>query len=172
MYLKTERLVLRLPEKGDAAWIAREIANPKVHRWLTHPPRPYTLADAHEWLARVAGDPLVRLIAFKGRPVGMVSITDGDLGYWLEEAAWGQGFMTEAAHALVAFYYETRGGELLSGWLDGNAGSEGVLRKLGFADTGTRMEHSAYHGRDVLAHRVRLEGSEGLQAPRAHAKRG
>ncbi|MEM6896941.1 MAG: GNAT family N-acetyltransferase [Pseudomonadota bacterium] len=175
MELSTARFTLRAPEMGDAAWITRELANPNVHCWLANPPRPYLLTHSEEWIARRSSEPYVRVVTREGRALGVVTVTPRDdgpyLGYWLEEAAWGQGIMTEAAHALVTFYYESETGPLNSGWLDGNAGSEGVLRKLGFTDRGTRMDHSVFYGGEVLTHLVQLPGPEALQAAPSHAKR-
>ena len=102
--IKTERLVLRCLQADDAGWIAREIANPNVHRWLTTPPMPYRLDDAVDFLSRFAGDPGYRAIVHRGSPQGVISLgtTNGrsrELGYWLQESAWGQGLMSEAAQA-------------------------------------------------------------------------
>ncbi|MEM9350765.1 MAG: GNAT family N-acetyltransferase [Pseudomonadota bacterium] len=175
MPMKTDRLLLRPPEAGDSAWIAGEIANPKVHQWLTNPPRPYRLEDAEAWITRVGKNPFVQLVYDEAGPVGVVGISEHlemlNLGFWLAEAAWGKGYAHEATHALVAFYFDTETERLTSGWLDGNAGSERVLRKLGFTDIGTRMEYCEYHGREILAHRVALDGPQGLQAPPLRAKR-
>ncbi|MCH2078690.1 MAG: GNAT family N-acetyltransferase [Rhodobacteraceae bacterium] len=156
--IRTSRLVLRTLELGDADWITAHISNPGVQRWLTGPPHPFALTDSESWLSDNAGKAFFRAIEVSGEPIGVVSITDDatDLGYWLKEAAWGHGYMSEAAWALVQFHFDAGKGTLTSGWLDGNRASERVLRKLGFTDTGTRMDYSAFYGHEVLAHRVEL----------------
>jgi hypothetical protein len=58
-----------------------------------------------------------------GRFVGLVDIDEirdgwGELGYWLERAAWGCGYAAEAARAVVRFAFEEAG---LSGLRSGHA---------------------------------------------------
>lgn len=165
--IDTERLVLRPLRIADAGWIAQEIAVPEVHRWLTTPPMPYTLADGKDFVGKFADDPRFAVITREGEPLGVVSITanahrDGgpspvpDLGYWLKTTAWGQGYMTEAACAFVAAFRESYEGEIESGYVTGNDGSRRVLEKLGAVPIGDFQRRSEFHGRDVTVHRVRL----------------
>ncbi|MEM1235473.1 MAG: GNAT family N-acetyltransferase [Pseudomonadota bacterium] len=154
--IETRRLRLRLARLDDAVWMTKEISNPRVHCWLSGPPKPFVESDALEFIGARVADERYRVIECGGEPFGVVSIDD-DLGYWLKESAWGQGYMTEAAGALVDWHFARGGGTLTSGWLVGNAGSEGVLRKLGFQDTGTRLDWSNYYGREVAVERVRRD---------------
>jgi RimJ/RimL family protein N-acetyltransferase len=157
--LQTARLVLRAPANDDAAWIAQEIARPEVHQMLTTPPRPYGLADATGWIGSTLDKDGVYVIS-AGGPVGIVDLGRGnnerELGYWLQTDAWGQGYMTEAAQSLVAAWFASHDGDLVSGHLVGNAGSAGVLRKLGFGYERSVMRHSGFWGRDVEVQRMRL----------------
>lgn len=60
-----------------------------------------------------------------------------ELGYRLPRDAWGQGYATEGAAAVLAHGFGVAG--LTSVWADPlevNAGSVGVLHKLGFRETG------------------------------------
>ncbi|MEM8728579.1 MAG: GNAT family N-acetyltransferase [Pseudomonadota bacterium] len=162
--ITTSRLVLRPLETADADWIAREISNPNVQQWLTSPPHPYRLSDAEDFLHSFAQRPSHRAILFAGAPVGMVTLTgEGtpDLGYWLGEAAWGKGVMTEAAGALLDWHDTSGGGEVESGWIRGNSGSEGVLCKLGFEGDGTARQYSAFYDREVEVRRVRRRARVG-----------
>jgi RimJ/RimL family protein N-acetyltransferase len=143
----------------DAAWIAREIAQPEVHQMLTSPPRPYRLADAENWLAsgqKMAG---TYVIAADG-PIGVVSVDSlaqaEELGYWLRKDAWGKGFMTEAAHAVVSAWFGATDKDLVSGHLTANLASAHVLRKLGFTYETPLMRHSGFWGREVEVQRMRL----------------
>jgi len=162
--ITTDRLALRLLQPSDAGWIAREIANPKVHRWLTHVPKPYSLADAHEFIAERLSNVGLRVIEAEGDPSGVVGIAqprdseaDPQLGYWLKEAAWGNGIMSDAATALVRWHQATFKRRLQSGWIEGNAASEKILRKIGFQDHEIVQEHAFFHGGPVTVHRVRLD---------------
>lgn len=154
--LKTQRLILRTLASGDAGWITAHIVNRKVQRWLSGPPHPFTYADAEEWLETSAANPACRAILCDNDPLGVISITKGDLGYWLKEAAWGQGYATEAARALVAWHFSQGGGKLGSGWHVGNARSGAVLRKLGFRETEIRQEYAPVLGCNVDVQKVAL----------------
>lgn len=153
--IQTNRLTLRPLRAEDAPWIAREIANPKVQRWLTSPPHPYTLEHAHQFLAAKANRGDHRAILAGDQPVGVVTL-DEDLGYWLAEPAWGRGYMTEAAGALLDWHFAQGGDAVESGWVTGNAGSARVLDKLGFWPTETHQTYSQFYGRKVPVERVTL----------------
>ncbi|MGP6086183.1 GNAT family N-acetyltransferase [Antarctobacter jejuensis] len=163
--ITTERLVLRpmLPE--DADWIAREIANPNVQRWLTSPPHPYRLEDAQEFVAKFSARAGFRTIEHAGDPLGVISIEEAarfspdrpslpELGYWLRETAWGRGYATEAASALLDWHDRSTGGDVHSGYISGNRASASVLRKLGFSPLETIRRRAHFEGGDVTIHRV------------------
>ena len=155
--ITTDRLVLRPLELGDAGWITEHIRVPDVHMWLTRVPHPYDRADGDAFVAAHAGDPNLCAILLDGDPVGVVTLMgDAELGYWLKKGAWGRGIMTEAARALVEWHFDQGGGDVQSGWIRGNAGSERVLRKLGFQDAGTRRSLSIFRGEEVEVIRVVL----------------
>ncbi len=159
--IKTARLTLRNFQPGDAKWITEAIANPNVHRWLSNPPYPYQLSHAVGYIDAVADDPTKLLIEENGQRLGGVTLS-GDpalpsLGYWLDEAAWGRGVMTEAAEAVLDRFFKNGGGAIESSWIIGNSGSEGVLRKLGFQDNGPEeTEYSEYYKRDMPVFPVKL----------------
>ena len=153
--IHTERLVLRFLRTDDAAWIAREISNPNVHQWLTNPPSPYTLNDAVSFVLEHEMDPRYRTIQAAGKPVGVISI-DPDLGYWIAEDYWGNGYMTEAAYGLLHNHF-SHGGEVVeSGWLVGNQRSQAVLEKLGFKRIDPVIQRSEFHDREMTVERVEL----------------
>lgn len=166
--LRTERLVLRPLDVGDAAWIGTEIARPAVQRWLTSPPHPYTLTHAREFVARFGGSAGTRVIEEAGWPVGVITIEAAnsfapdrpvgwELGYWLRVGAWGRGLMTEAARAMLADHRTRHRATVHSGWISGNAGSARVLTKLGFlGPTETLHRHANFIGDRVAVERVHL----------------
>jgi len=165
--IQTDRLSLRLLEPQDAGWIAVEIANPAVQKWLTSPPHPYRLSDAEDFIAKFGAQSGIRVIDLNGLPLGVVSIEPGqnldperpalaELGYWLQQSAWGHGYMTEAAKALTEWHFVHIGGPVYSGWIKGNAASENILRKLGFSDLETVDRRSEFHDTLVPVERVIL----------------
>ncbi len=162
------RLVLRPMCSADASWITRDIANPNVHRWLTSVPCPYRIEDADQFIESFAIKEGFRVIVDDGEPLGMISIESArsfdanrsalpELGYWLAERAWGRGVMSDAARAMVDWFFDGQGDEIGSGWIQGNTRSPKVLTKLGFLPTGkTLMRHAYFHGKEMPVIRVTL----------------
>jgi RimJ/RimL family protein N-acetyltransferase len=154
--IDTERLRLRRLQPSDAAWIAREVANPRVQRWLTTPPHPYRLEDAQDFIATFGAHPGYRVIEQSGTPLGVIS-RGTELGYWLKESAWGQGLMSEAARAMVAWHWAQSAEPLASGWIIGNSGSAQILTQLGFAPAGPVEKLVHFLGETRVVEQVRLE---------------
>jgi RimJ/RimL family protein N-acetyltransferase len=147
LQLKTERLTLRPFEVSDADRVTEIGSIWEVARMLRMAPWPTSLALNREWLATHsadwrAGAAYRFAIVQGGRVIGCVDVDEiaageGSLGYWLEPAAWGRGFASEAARAVMAFAFERLGLERLrSGHAFDNPASGLVLRKLGFLPTG------------------------------------
>jgi len=68
-------------------------------------------------------------------------IDRSELGYWLGTEHWGKGTMTEAAHHVLAFAFQTVGlHKITVGCLDDNIGSRRVIEKLGFRLIGRHEE--------------------------------
>ena len=105
---------LRAWAAGDRAALVRHASNRAIWRNLWDAfPHPYTEADADRWLAVAAADPPPEgtyAIDVGGEAVGTVSLARGhdierysaEIGYWLGEAHWGRGIMTEAVERVTA----------------------------------------------------------------------
>lgn len=154
--LYTKRLKLR-PVTGDDAYdIAVGIGDWNVLRWLTSPPWPYRLEDAHDFINRQSTFQ-ARGIDLDGKIIGVVGITpELDVGYWLATPYHGQGYMTEAAVAAIADHFRHCNDTLTSGYLLGNAASRNVLTKLGFQNTFVRKTYSRPKDKDVDVQRMEL----------------
>ena len=66
-------------------------------------------------------------------------IPDGDIeiGYFLKQSAWGEGYATEAGRRLLRMALEeSRLTEVVATFEFGNAASRNVLKKIGFVDRG------------------------------------
>ena len=147
--LRTQRLVLVTPTLAHAPAIAALANNANVHKWMARLPFPYGLSDAEFFINEIvpsAGEYCLA-ITHDDELMGIVGLHFGDgqvpeLGYWLGEPYWGSGYASEAAAALVAAARAAGAHALRSRALINNAGSLNVLRKAGFVQTGTAVEHS------------------------------
>ena len=158
-FIQTERFTLRPPTVDDADWIAIEISNENVHRWLTGPPYPFNKSDALDWIADQAPECGVFVIQAQ-RPVGVVGLQNlagsYGLGYWLRETEWGKGIMTEAAQAAVDWHFSKRDDKIHSGHLPRNHGSRRILENLGFRRTEVRKDYSPFFGEDIDVQKLTL----------------
>jgi ribosomal-protein-alanine N-acetyltransferase len=137
---------LRKWRPEDAASIARHADNEKIARNLRDAfPHPYTLQDAQFFVERCAASDetrqLNRAIAVNGEAVGSIGLTLGsdvyrrsaELGYWLAEAFWGKGIMTEAVRRLCAEAFARFDiVRIFAEPYTYNTGSRRVLEKAGF----------------------------------------
>ena len=111
--LETERLTLRRPTLADVKAIARLANDRRIAENTRRLPHPYSSDHAIEFVRALgsAGRTTVFLIENNHSPLGMVGIdwreADApELGYWLGVEHWGQGFGTEAARAVIDFFFE------------------------------------------------------------------
>lgn len=158
--IATARLVLRQPGAADVDDIVAGVGDPAVARMLARVPHPYRRDHAEDFIARSqasgrAGRTLVLAIV-RGRLIGIVSIEDMpgrcELGYWLARHAWGKGYATEAATAILAYGFDRLGLRLVrSAFFVGNRASGRVQQKLGFAIVGRHERASLARGA-VVAH--------------------
>ena len=141
--LTTDRLILRPGTPADAEALTAAIAHWDVARMLERLPWPYTADLARGWLSLPKSserpEPLI-VEAATGRIVGGVGLVEKDeveLGYWITPAAWGRGYATEAAGAMVAHGRNVLGlRRIVSGHFVDNPASGRVLAKAGFRPTG------------------------------------
>ncbi|GJE37381.1 GNAT family N-acetyltransferase [Methylobacterium persicinum] len=150
--LETARLSIGCLRPEDADALRRLTDDPAITSAVDFLPQPFTLADAQDlihggnrdsdrflgaWSREEGGTPvdgqgLVGVIGAHLRGPGAVEI-----GYWMAGAARGRGLAYEAVSALVGLLvgrFPTR--TLVAECRPANTASWGLLRKLGFQDTG------------------------------------
>jgi [ribosomal protein S5]-alanine N-acetyltransferase len=141
--LSTERLVLRPVTAGDHAALLAHWTQPDVRRFLFDGAA-LSAAEVAETIEESLGDFAARgfgvwLIEL-GSAAGLVGTTGlrplGDTGleifYSLAPGAWGHGYATEAARAVVEYGLGPLGlPEVLAEVDEGNAASVAVVRRLG-----------------------------------------
>lgn len=145
--LESRRLLLRAPEPRDVARIA-ELANDfDVARMTCRMPHPYTVEDAEQFVATVAGQDPRRDNTFvieydRHGPIGMVGFFHAgepwpEVGYWIGKPFWGRGFATEALESAMDWAKRRwKKRAVIAGHFDDNPASGRVLSNAGFLYTG------------------------------------
>jgi RimJ/RimL family protein N-acetyltransferase len=135
--LSTERLLLREPNLADAPAYALGVSEYEVARFLTPVPYPYTLGMAIEWLRHApAATPEHCLFIIERVDRGLIGCITihGELGFWIARPYWNQGYVTEAATALLNWHFAAAASQtVLCSAHHNNHASLAVQRKLGFA---------------------------------------
>jgi len=157
MKIETERLMLREYENEDAEKIVSKINNLEVSKYLAMVPHPYELKDA-EWFIgdclksskKDSREKYEMAITSKesGELMGGAGLSNVDthvgsaeLGYWLGENYWRQGFMSEVVSALIDFAFEDlKLNRVIIPAYTPNMGSNGLAKKLGFTLEGTTRQ--------------------------------
>ncbi|MGW4718409.1 GNAT family N-acetyltransferase [Nocardia sp. NPDC004260] len=156
VFLETARLVLRRFAYADVDNLARLDSDPAVMRFLTREPTPRHEIE-HVVLPQILRDyqlgPAGRFAVFEqstGVFVGWLalqpppdgSVTDVELGYRLAAAAWGRGYATEAARALIRKGFTDLGvGRVWAQTMAVNLTSRRVMEKAGLTHVRTFHLH-------------------------------
>src|ERR1039458_1584295 len=109
--LETKRLALRAPRLEDAKTVATLANDRRIAENTARIPHPYKMADAEGFIAGAnkaggeAGVPIALRDGRIGGASGVVLEQDEtpELGYWLRLPFWGQGYATEALHAVIDY---------------------------------------------------------------------
>ncbi len=153
------RCRIRSWRPDDATSLARHANNRKI--WLNvrdHFPHPYTLAHAETWIGREreAMPETQFALEVDGEAAGGVGVflqqdvarRSAELGYWLGEAHWGRGIMTDVVRRFTVQAFETydllRIYALVFEW---NPGSCRVLERSGFVLEGRLRQAVVKDGR-------------------------
>jgi RimJ/RimL family protein N-acetyltransferase len=157
--IETRRLILRPVVLQDAGPIFALFANWEVVRTLSTPPWPYTEEHARQFIGAVSSgaeaafailqaDTLIGGISVRLRPASDLQRWAGpNIGYWIGEPYWGNGYMTEAARGFIRFIFEVCDCDsIFSGAFVENAASLRVQAKLGFVTDGETMLFSRPRG--------------------------
>ncbi len=149
--LETERLRLRPFTLDDEAAVFALVSDPEVARFVRFEAH-RTPAETRAFLELVQqyyrrGEPFAwailrreddRLIGSCGFVSQAGERRSAEIGYWLGQPFWGQGYAVEAARALVRFGFEQMGLERVEAkcFVENSAGQR-VIEKLGMKFEGT-----------------------------------
>ena len=167
--LLSPRLVMRAPHEDDIDALAHLANNANIANMVARMPHPYTVADAADFVRRTRAGAIGKCVyaitkADNGAFLGCCGIEpheDGrtvELGYWLGERYWNQGYVTEAAHALIDMVFRTRDIEQIDARCRVmNIPSRRVIQKCGFQFQATGMVGSLSLGGMVPVEWYRLD---------------
>ena len=178
MFAVTRNLLLRPGWSCDAPALATAIGSKRIVANLASAPWPYGLDQARDFLAKMDDAPLPAFIVTLRKSAEVIGACgfgyspsgEIELGYWIAEPHWGQGYATEAARAALDIA-KTLGWRRVeaSHFLD-NPASGRVLEKLGFEPTGTHaMRMSCGRGAEAMSRLTVLELNAGEDAHTAAA---
>ncbi len=147
--LQGERCLIRRWRTSDATSLVRHANNVNVAKHLRDRfPHPYTWKDAQAFLAAASGEEPQTNFAIDvgGEAVGGLGYVPGsdverysaEVGYWLGEACWSRGIVTEALVLFTQHAFAELGLlRLFALPLADNVASIRVLQKAGFSAEGT-----------------------------------
>jgi len=144
MKLELGTCVIRPWRPGDEESLVAHANNHEIWRNMRDRfPHPYTMEDAREWI-RLAGEETPQTnfaIVVAGQAAGGIGLIlkddisrcSAEIGYWLGEAFWGRGIVTEAVHAFTQWSFENFNlSRIYAGVLEWNPASMRVLEKAGY----------------------------------------
>jgi [ribosomal protein S5]-alanine N-acetyltransferase len=178
MRLTTDRLVLRPFRADDFAAVHAYATDPEVVRFQDWGPN--TVADTRFYLDRMISPaetqhPFAIEQLADGAVVGAVEVQiasvdhrRAEMGYVLHRSAWGRGYATEAAAAILRYGFDELDLHKISATCDpDNVASARILEKIGMRREGLLKEHLLIRGewRDRLLWAA-LSGSRSAAADR------
>jgi ribosomal-protein-alanine N-acetyltransferase len=158
MMLTTERLSLRPFRPEDREAVHAYAADPAVVEFMEYGPNTEAQTDEFmaEALVALPGKWLRALVRHSdGAVIGAAQLTvqsdlhhRAEMGYVLARSAWGRGYATEAAAAILDFGLTDAALHRIVATTDpANAGSVRVLEKIGMRREGVMREHYLIRGR-------------------------
>ena len=144
MIFKTENLILRPWEEGDAENLYHFAKNPKIGPIAGWPPHE-SIEHSLTIINTVFNKKETYAITFNEIPIGCVSLLihpdgnhywgdgSGELGYWIAEEYWGRGLVVEASNAIIKHAFDDLNiDQIYATYRIENTQSKRVLEKLGF----------------------------------------
>jgi [ribosomal protein S5]-alanine N-acetyltransferase len=153
--LETSRLLLRPLELDDAPVMSKLAGRREIADTTISIPHPYSDKQAREWIASHIGKDhtdkeIIFAITLKAdeQLVGTVGLRDVDhehsqaeMGFWVALEAWGKGYATEAASAILGFGFEKlQLNRIYAHHMVRNPASGRVLEKIGMKKEGLLRE--------------------------------
>jgi len=153
-YHNDPRYLRFYPQESEVEYQVRAFVKRFVDQELETPRRKFQLAVCLAGSGMLIGNAGVRLGGLGPREP---EARQGDLGYEIAPAYWGQGYATEAARAMLDFGFDSlRLHRIWARCLAENAASQRVLEKLGMRLEGRLRQDEYFKGRwwDTLIYAI------------------
>ena len=158
--LVTERLILNKIKDSDIPVIVDYAGNKKIAENTLNIPHPYTKKDAEFWISNATkgfknGTQYTFGIRLKPKNefIGAIGLKveprfdRAEMGYWIAEKFWNQGFATEAVKAMLEYGFNTLElNKILATHLVENSASGKVMINNGMIKEGELKEHTKKNG--------------------------
>jgi RimJ/RimL family protein N-acetyltransferase len=145
---------------SDAAIVRTLAGNRAIADTTLNVPHPYEDGMAEAWIAThepraATGEllPFAMTLAADSALIGAISLkvdvafSRAELGYWVGEPYWGQGYCTEAATTVVHYAFsELKLHRVHASYLARNPASGRVLAKIGMLHEGVARQHTRKWG--------------------------
>lgn len=142
--LVTTRLVLRTFSVDDSSEVSRLVGNPNVSQETLNIPHPYYEEMAVEWIGKqqegwqsesqIAYAITLAKSKYLVGAIGLMKTDakEAELGYWIGEEYWGNGYCTEACEKLIQTIFDKNlFNKITARHLLTNPASGNVMRKIG-----------------------------------------
>jgi RimJ/RimL family protein N-acetyltransferase len=158
VFLEGDGIELRTVEEEDLEFLQATINDPAVRRYLGNRP-PINGRQEREWYEERCsnGESTNLLVCRDGEPMGTVGLhpkgpteTSAEIGIFLAEPYWGEGYGTEASRVVTDYAFrERRHHRVMARVFEDNDGSARIWEKLGFRHEGTFREAEFLDGEYV-----------------------
>ena len=147
--LHTNNLVIKKPSEKHLNSLIKELNNWNISKWLIEVPYPYSIDDAKYWVKKTKQDQYSLNIYLKNKLIGGVSLSNQrenskwELGYWIGEEYWGNGYAIEACENLISYFFSNTNNSIIyASHMKDNIKSKKIIIKLGFKLVGSGKKFS------------------------------
>jgi ribosomal-protein-alanine N-acetyltransferase len=138
----TNRLIIKSTREEDGPLCLNIWLDDEMGKYLSDPPRDKADEDQMNFAKDIENQkgwyPFIAVLKESGEFIGTCSVVPSDdnkhwdLGYCVHKKYWRQGYATEMIKDLINFGYRNGGRKFTANVAQENAGSNAVLKKLGF----------------------------------------
>lgn len=170
--MSSDQVILRSFNSSDIDALSELLNNKKIWDQLRdYLPHPYSKKDAEQYINSKAGEKPILTFAIEAnnKLVGNISLKPQDdihrhsaeLGYWIGEPYWGDGYATQAIQNIVTYgFQEMNLARIFANVMENNQGSMKALTKSGFQLEGISKKGFIKNDRYLDEHRFAILNPE------------